>query len=96
MKPRRVSVPASDAITALSFLREKCHESLSSMCALTGIAGGSRIHFVDGATVRTEVETIFTKNVLTGPFVIFIGMSFPQSNFLAIKAGCDSNINTIC
>lgn len=43
-----------------------------------------------------EAETTFTKNVLIGPFMIFIGMSFSQSNFLAIKAGCDSNTNTIC
>lgn len=41
-------------------------------------------------------DNIHKKNVLIGPFVIFIGMSFSQGNFLAIKAGCDSNINTIC
>lgn len=38
------------------------------------------------------------KNVLIDVFykTIFIRMSFSQSNFLAIKAGCDSNIDTIC
>lgn len=37
----RVSIPASDAVTVLSFLKEKCHEF--SMCALTCMAGGYRM-----------------------------------------------------
>lgn len=53
--------------------------------------------FLNGARVGTEVEEIFTKNVVIGPFMIFVGMSFSQSNFLAIRAaGCDSNVNLIC
>lgn len=56
-----VSFPASDAITALSFLKEKCHEF--SLCALTCMAGGSRMG-AGGDNARSTDNA--HKNVLIG------------------------------
>lgn len=57
----RVSIPASDAVTVLSFLKEKCHEF--SMCALTCMAGGSRMG-MGGDNDRSTDNA--HKNVLIG------------------------------
>lgn len=89
MKPSRVSVPESDAITASSFLQQNYHESLP---VPTHMAGGSKVCFPEGDRVGPQSGDIIHKNGLIGP----IGMYFSQSHFLAIKAGCNNNINTIC
>lgn len=57
----RVSIPASDAVTVLSFLKEKCHEF--SMCALTCMAGGSRMGTGWG---KCQKYRQCSKNVLIG------------------------------
>lgn len=68
MKFSRVSIPASDAVIALSFRKEKCHEF--SMCALTCVEeeevpgwgqGGGNARRTDNAR----------KNVLIGPIYNF-------------------------